>query len=232
MCFARERPASSPSTDTRSAASSARFCVQSDSLPDGPTGRTRPTMRRLRSSANYSRSRISTWSSRCRTNWTAGTAEQTCGLRQPVSCCRPDALGNRRRSEAPGSEHRLSDGAAGHRRAALVGGQNLMHHQQFPLAGSITPARVAFSPVVCSQTNFRFRSPTITVNIGSLHKLRAPERSLAQTQPASEPSLAALSAETPRDSRTESSATGLSWPRFHRLQEESKVNTGRGLSYP
>ncbi len=35
--------------------------------------------------------------------------------------------------------------------------------QQFPLAGSTTAARVAFSPVVSSQTNFRFRSATITV---------------------------------------------------------------------
>jgi hypothetical protein len=51
--------------------------------------------------------------------------------------------------------------------------------QQFPLAGTTTSARVPFSPVVSSQTNFRFRSPAITARIGSLHKLRVPERSPA-----------------------------------------------------
>jgi len=43
---------------------------------------------------------------------TAGTAEQTCGLRHPVSCGGADAVGDCRRSAAPGSKDRLSDGSS------------------------------------------------------------------------------------------------------------------------
>ena len=67
--------------------------------------------------------------------------------------------------------------------------ENMVLSQQFPLAGTTALARVPFSPSVSSQADFRFRSPAIRVNIGSLHRLRVPERSFARRQPASEPSL-------------------------------------------
>ena len=90
--------------------------------------------------------------------------------------------------------------------------------QQFPLAGSATAVRAAFTPVVSSETDFWFRPRTITVKIGSLHKLRVPEGSLAQTQPGSAIVPGALSAETSRDSGTASSSTVFSWPRSHTLR--------------
>jgi len=104
-------------------------------------------------------------------------------------------------------------------------------YQQFPLASTTLAARVLFSPVVSSHTDFRFRSPIITVKIGSLHKLRAPERSFAQMQRLGQPSLNVRSAETPRDLRTKSSSKGPLRQLDARISyEESIAKTGRGLS--
>lgn len=106
-----------------------------------------------------------------------------------------------------------------------------MIKQQFPLASTTLAARVLFSPVVSSHTDFRFRSPIITVKIGSLHKLRAPERSFAQMQRLGQPSLNVRSAETPRDLRTKSSSKGPLRQLDARISyEESIAKTGRGLS--
>ena len=57
--------------------------------------------------------------------------------------------------------------------------------QQFPLVGTIAPARAPISAVVPSQTDFWFRPLTFNARIGSLRKLGHGKRLCVRTQPAS-----------------------------------------------
>ena len=104
--------------------------------------------------------------------------------------------------------------------------------QQFPLVGTIAPARAPISSVVPSQADFWFRSPTFNARIGSLHKL-GHGKTVHPNATSFGNRCQGLGTQNLLVTFQQGLLQRLSPEyRSHIAQEESQVSTGRGLSYP